>query len=448
MRRYSILLCIAVFQVDVAAAAVAKLEPLVGGLTAPVQLVEPDDGSGRRLIAQQDGVVRVLDSQGKLQPEPFLDLRDRLLPLQQDFEERGLLGFALHPDFARNGRVFASYSAPLRSTAPQNWNHTRRVSEFTAAAGDLTRIDPASERVLLEVDWPSRKHNGGGLAFGPDGYLYIGLGDGGAAHGIGKDVVWDAFNVPATALTWDRVAQDPYSPLGKILRIDVDRGFPGYAVPADNPFAPGGSAAGRGMPEVWALGFRNPFRLAFDNAGALYATATAETLWEAAYHVIGPGNYGWPLLEGTHCIDRLQPRQPPNDCARKDAAGEPLRLPVVEYPNMQASHPDTKVDRDGIGTAITGARKYDGKQIAALRGKLLVSDWSADFKQPSGQLFVADPSAAGQGELWALEKLLQTQTRIIGLSAALDGEIYVLTSETMGPYGNSGKVWRLVPSAD
>ncbi|MDH4981073.1 PQQ-dependent sugar dehydrogenase [Hyphomicrobium sp. D-2] len=448
MRRFFVVLCAVVFHAHVAMGADVKLEPVVSGLTAPIQLEEPDDGSGRRLIAQQDGVVRVLDRDGKLQPEPFLDLRDRLLPLQHDFEERGLLGFALHPDFARNGRVFASYSAPLRSGAPQSWNHTRRVSEFTAAPGDLSRINPASERVLLEVDWPSRKHNGGGLAFGPDGNLYIGLGDGGASHGIGKDVVWDAFNVPAEALTWDRVAQDAHSPFGKILRIDVDDGFPGYAIPPDNPFAPGAAAAGRGMPEVWASGFRNPYRLAFDKAGELYATATAETLWESVYQVNGPGNYGWPLLEGTHCIDRLKPRHPPADCARTDAAGNLLRLPVVEYPNMQASHPDTNVGRTGVGTAITGARKYDGNRIAALRGKLLVSDWSADFKQPSGQLFVADPAAAGEGKLWPLEQLLQSDSRIIGLSADRDGEIYVLTNGTMGPYGSTGQVWRLVPSSD
>jgi glucose/arabinose dehydrogenase len=159
--------------------------------------------------------------------------------LEQDFEERGLLGFALHPDFAKNGRVYVSYAAPLRQGAPQNWNHTRRISEFSTAPGDLSKVVPESERVLIELDWPSRKHNGGALAFGPDGFLYVGLGDGGVSHGVGEKLQWEAFDVPAAALSWDHLAQDTQSLFGKILRLDVDRGFPGYAVPGTTPSSPG-----------------------------------------------------------------------------------------------------------------------------------------------------------------------------------------------------------------
>ena len=409
------------------------------GLTAPIHLEEPGDGSGRRLIVQQDGLVRVLGADGRIAPEPFLDLRARMLPLEQNFEERGLLGFALHRDFARNGRVFATYAAPLRPGAPQSWNHTRRVSEFSARPGDLTKIDAASERVLIEVDWPSRKHNGGALAFGNDGYLYIGLGDGGVSHGIGKQVLWEAFNVPAAALAWDGLAQDTESLFGKILRIDVDRGFPGYAIPRDNPFA-----AGAGRREVWAWGLRNPFRLAFDRAeGSAYVTAVAETLWEAAYRLRAPGNYGWPLREGRHCVDRLQPRKPPANCATQDAEGRRIEMPVVEYPNMQTSHPDTRLGIAGVGTAITGAQVYRGKSIPALVGRLVVTDWSAEFKRPSGQIFVAQPTDRA-GELWPTERVLQVDSRIIGLAEDRAGEMYVLTNETLGPYGVTGKVFQLV----
>jgi glucose/arabinose dehydrogenase len=126
-----------------------------------------------------------------------------------------------------------------------------------------------------------------------------------------------------------------------------------------------------------------------------------------------------------------------------DAAGQPLQLPVVEYPNMQASHPDTKLGIQGVGTAITGARMYRGKEIEQLRGKLLVSDWSASFKEPSGQLFVAEPNAQS-GQLWDLKRLLQIDARIVSLAEDADGEIYVLTNETFGPYGTTGRVWRLV----
>jgi len=415
------------------------LELVADGLTAPVEFVEPADGSGRRLIVQQDGVVRVLQRDGRLAPEPFLDLRPAMLKLEQDFEERGLLGFALHPEFRRNGRVFVSYSAPLRAGAPRNWNHTRRISEFSTPAGDLSHIDPASERVLLELDWPSRKHNGGGLAFGPDGLLYIGLGDSGASHGIGKQVRWQAFDVPAEALTWDNLAQDTESLYGKVLRIDVDRGFPGYAIPAGNPFAKGG-----GRPEIWAWGFRNPYRIAFDREdGSFYVTAVAETLWEAAYRVEGPGNFGWPLMEGTHCVDRLKPRQPPQSCPSRDASGRPILMPVLEYPNMQASHPDTKLGIRGVGTAITGARIYRGKDIAELRGKLLFTDWSADFRKPSGQVFVAQPGGT-KGKPWPYRRLQVIDSRIIGLAEDRGGELYLLTNETFGPYGSTGKVFRVV----
>ncbi|HEU0059441.1 MAG TPA: PQQ-dependent sugar dehydrogenase [Hyphomicrobiaceae bacterium] len=422
-----------------AAAQNLGLQPVVDGLTAPLHLEEPADGSGRKFIVQQHGVVAVLGPDGQLLPEPFLDLRSRLLPLEQNFEERGLLGFALHPEFARNGRLFATYSAPLRPGAPERWNYTRRVSEFSAEPGNLAKIDAASERVLLEIDWPSRKHNGGGLTFGPDGFLYIGLGDGGISHGIGKKVLWEAFEVAAPALTWDGLAQDTESLFGKILRIDVDHGFPGYAIPRDNPFA-----SGSGKKEIWAWGFRNPFRIAFDRQdGGLFVTAVAETLWEAAYRVKGPGNFGWPLLEGMHCVDRLKPRQPPPTCPARDDPGNGMVLPVLEYPNMQASHPETKLGVAGVGTAITGARIYRGAAIPALAGKLVVSDWSAAFKQPSGQIFIADPSS-DSGQLWPYRRALQIDSRIISLAEDRAGEIYVLTNETLGPYGATGKVLRLV----
>ena len=415
-----------------------ELQLVADGLTSPVEMLDPADGSGRRFIVQQDGLVRVLRPDGKLDAEPLLDLRPRMLPLEKNFEKRGLLGFALHPEFRRNGRVFASYSAPLRSSAPANWNYTRRISEFTTPTGDLSRVDANSERVLIELDWPSRKHNGGALAFGADGHLYIGLGDSGASHGIGKQVRWQAFDVPAEGLTWDKLAQDTESLFGKILRIDIDRGFPGYAIPSGNPFARGG-----GRPEIWAWGFRNPYRIAFDREdGSFYLTAIAETLWEAAYRVAMPGNFGWPLMEGTHCIDRLAPRQPPKSCASHDLAGRPLQMPVLEYPNMQTSHPQTKLGIKGVGTAITGARIYRGKEIAALSGKLLFTDWSSDFRKASGQVFVAEPGKPGAG-LWSYRRLMQIDSRIIGLTEDRLGEMYLLTNETFGPYGNTGKVYRI-----
>jgi glucose/arabinose dehydrogenase len=417
------------------------LQLLAQDLTAPIHLEELPDGTGRMLVVQQDGLVKVMLRDGNILPEPFLDLRSRMFALQNDFEERGLLGFALHPQYARNGRFFISYSAPLRDSAPQNWNHTRKISEFTAKIGGVAPVDPLTERVLIAQDWPSRKHNGGGLAFGPDGMLFIGMGDSGASHGFGKSVIWEAFNVPAEGLVWDMMAQDKHSLYGKILRIDVDRGYPGYAIPNGNPLN-----ASQGKSEIWAWGFRNPYRMAFDKNGNgdLYVTAIAETLWEAAYRVKRPGNFGWPLMEASRCVDRLQPRKPPAQCARQGAGGEPLQMPVVEYPNMQVSHPDSSaLNIKGVGTAVTGVRMYRGPAIPLLQGKLVVADWSASFKQASGQLFIAVPQMQNDKQ-WPLEKVLQIESRIISLAEDRNGEIYVLTHEGMGPFGNTGKVYKLV----
>jgi glucose/arabinose dehydrogenase len=440
--RQLIALFVTVVLSGAAAAQTLALKPLVQGLVAPIQLEALPDGSGRMLVVQQNGVVRLLQADGSLAQEPFLDLRPQMLPVANDFEERGLLGFALHPQFARNGRFAVFYSAPLRASAPKAWNHTKRVSEFNIKPGSTGPVDLVTERVLIEQDWPSRKHNGGALAFGPDGLLYIGFGDSGASHGIGPKVLFEAFDVPADLLIWDHLAQDLHSLYGKVLRIDVDRGFPGYAIPPGNPLV--GKA---GRPEVYAWGFRNPYRIAFDRNGSgdFYITATAETLWEAAYRVRRPGNYGWPLIEGTHCVDRLKPREPPAACARTDASGAALELPVVEYANMQVQHPASKLGLTGVGTAITGARMYRGSDIPSLRGKLVFSDWSAAFRQPSGQLFVASPGTAPDA-LWPFERVLQLDARIISLAEDRAGEIYVLTHEGMGPFGETGRVYRLVAS--
>lgn len=411
---------------------------IASGLTAPVALADPGDGSGRLFVVEQHGLVRTMDRAGIMGPD-LLDLRGRLLPLREDFEERGLLGFALHPDFAVNGQVYVSYSAPLRAGAPSGWNHTRRISELTLAPG-ATAIDLASERVLLELDWPSRKHNGGGLGFGVDGFLYIGLGDGGGVHGVGPETLWSAFETPAHAVHWDRLAQDVTTLFGKVLRIDVDRGFPGYGVPPGNPFAGGG-----GRPEIFALGFRNPYRFGMDRlTGAITVTAVAETLWEAVYLIDGPGNFGWPVREGTHCVDRLKPRTPPGDCAEAGAEGWRFRQPVVEYANMQVMHPESGVQAEGIGTAVTGAVIYRGSAAPELRGKLIFTDWSRDFMKPSGQVFAARP-ADGYGDLWPFEKLAELDTRIIGLAEDAEGELYILTNDQLGPFGQSGQIYRLEP---
>ncbi len=421
------------------------LERIAAGLTAPVDIADPNDGTGRLFVAEQSGTIRVLMPDGGVGAEPWLDLGGAMVPLIEGFDERGLLGLALHPDFAANGRLFVTYSAPLRDGAPPGWNYTRRISEFTVAPG-ADRVDPGTERVVISLDWPSRKHNGGGLAFGPDGYLYVGLGDGGGAHGVGLEVAYNAFEVPPHLHHWDGLAQDTTSLFGKILRLDVDRGLPGYAIPPGNPLR-----EAEGRPEIYAWGFRNPYRIAFDPAGhGVFVNAVAETLWEAVYLVDRPGNYGWAVREATHCFDRAAPLDPPSDCARRDALGYAMRDPILEYANRAIEQVGGRsgegAGEKGLGTASVGGRVYRGATIPELEGKLVFADWSRDFQEPSGQLFAAWPSPRHGGP-WAFAKLMEIDRRITSVGQGADGEIDVLTNETFGPYGETGEVHRLVPRA-
>ncbi len=409
-------------------------ELLLAGLVAPIDLATLPDDTDRRLVLDQSGIVHLLQASGALADAPFLDITDRLLPLRQDFEERGLLGMAIHPNYRTNGRFFVSYSAPLADDAPGNWNHTRIVSEFTVDANNPDQLDAGSERILIRQHWPSRKHNGGALAFGPDGYLYVGFGDGGGIHGVGPETLNDAFTVPANRLAWDSTAQDLHSLYGKILRIDVDHGYPGYAVPDDNPLV-----GKPGRDEIYAWGFRNPYRISFDpdNSGRFYITAVAETLWEAIYRVDQPGNYGWPLREGAHCFERTRPLDPPSTCANE--TGAPIFDPVVEYANMSVHREGSKVTMPGVGTAVVGSVMLRESALGDHANHLLIADWSRDFRQPSGQLFIAAESAQPP---WALEHIAQLDTRIVALVQD-GGQLYVMTNDNFGPYGQTGKVFEL-----
>ena len=273
---------------------------------------------------------------------------------------------------------------------------------------DPYRVDPTTERVLFKIQWPGRKHNGGGLAFGPDGMLYIGLGDGGFVHGpSGAD---DPFNVDPDLLFGDLLAQDLTSLYGKILRIDVDRGDP-YRIPGDNPFADHESIPG----EIYAWGFRNPFRISFDPDGdrAMYVSAPAETLFEAVYKVTEPGNFGWAAREGTHCIARTSAFAPPETitcssdaqcpigpqvttcgprgvctCSRRGPLGERIQQPIVEYLNFAVEDPRSQFPGQGFGRASVGGHIYRGKAIKWLRGNLVLGDFAVNLLD--GQILVAE----------------------------------------------------------
>ncbi len=438
------------------------IELVAEGLNAPIFLVAPPDGSGRRLIGDQTGRAYVFSAEGKRLETPFIDLRDRLTPLLQAFDERGLLALAFHPDFAENGLFYVNYSAKRRPESPFGGKtaYTWRLSEFKVSAIDPNRVARGSERVIFELDWVNRKHNGGGLAFGPDGYLYVGIGDGGGAHGVPDVYIApktdaddafrhadlipeDPYRIPERFHKYDRYAQDTSRLKGKILRIDVDRGHPGYGIPPTNLFR--GKAEGRD--EIYAWGFRNPFRLSFDRIGNgdLFVSGVAESLWETIYLVDRPGNYGWAIREGRHCYERARAFDPPKVCPKRGALGEPIREPIVEYPNWSVKRPWSKVEADPMGTASIGGFVYRGSALPGLYGKLVFGDFSTVLERPSGQLFVATPPASW-GALWPVERLIQVDQRLHSLGQDAEGELYLLTTAQGIPVGNTGKVWKLVPA--
>lgn len=418
------------------------LRLVADGFTSPVALVEAPDGSGRRFVVDQVGVIRILTAGGNLLPEPFLDLRSRIVPLMPAFDERGVLGLAFHPGYAGNGRFFVYYSAPLRPGAPAGYDVTARISEFRVSAANANRADPASERVLLEVDKPQFNHNGGTLLFGPsDGYLYISLGDGGGADDVGLGHVEDWYAANAGGNGQDI----QHNLLGNILRIDVDRGAP-YAVPADNPFA-GTPGCADGCDEIWAYGFRNPYRMSFDLGGArdLFVGDAGQELWEEVSIAVKGGNFGWNVKEGTHCFSTDNPDESPPECpdtvgAPHPRAGDPLIDPVIEYANHHQP--------GGLGATVIGGHVYRGQALPQFSGRYVFGDWSREFEEPDGSVFVAMSRKKG---LWHMEQLrIATSPTgrvghyVLGFGQDLAGEMYVLTTDQTGPSGMTGKVYRLV----
>ena len=347
------------------------LAPLVTkGLEKPLFLTHAGDGSDRVYVVEQPGRIRIVEK-GALSSVPFLDILDRVLT---DDTERGLLGLAFHPDYRHNGRFFVNY--------------TRRPDGATVVAeyrrGGSPDAASREERVVLVVMQPESNHNGGMVAFGPDGYLYIGMGDGGAGGDPGNR------------------AQNPEELLGKILRIDVDHGDP-YAIPADNPFAQQG-----GRPEIYAMGMRNPWRFSFDfKTAELWVADVGQEKWEEVDLVTRGGNYGWRLMEGAHCY---------NPAVACPTAG--LAVPVMEY------------GHEAGRCSIIGGYVYRGRALPALQGWYVSGDFC------SGEVFVFRKSDESGG-VAGPTVLLKTSFRISSFGQNEAGELYVLD--------HGGGIYRLVP---
>jgi glucose/arabinose dehydrogenase len=335
---------------------------ITSGLISPVGLANAGDGSGWLYIVEQAGEIRVLRDR-ELVSEPFLDISERV----SCCGERGLLGLAIHPQFAVNGYFFVNYT---------DINGDTVIARFEVS-DDEFHAEPDSEVKLLVIEQPYVNHNGGGIAFGPDGYLYIALGDGGS----GGDPLGNA--------------QNTSSLLGKLLRIDVGESA-GYGIPPDNPYASGGGAA-----EVWIYGLRNPWRFSFDRqTGDLFIGDVGQGAWEEIDFLPAgsPGgvNYGWNLREGSYPYTA-------------GSADEDLELidPVAEYGRDQ-------------GYSVIGGVVYWGEQLLELQGIYLYGDYG------SGNIWGLYPDDDGSWQNWLL---FQTGSRITSFGVDESGEVYYVTQD-------------------
>ncbi len=350
-------------------AGIALVE-VVSGLSTPVYLTSPA-GDPRLFVVEKNGRVRVIRD-GVVLPTPFLDLSAAV----SSGGEQGLLSIAFHPDYASNGFMYASYTDRAGAT---------QIVRYAVSA-DPDAADPSSAVLVLSVAQPFSNHNGGLILFGGDGFLYVGLGDGGS----GADPLGHGQNTGTL--------------LGSLLRIDVDGGSP-YAIPGDNPFANDPSARA----EIWAYGLRNPWRWAFDE-GLLYVADVGQDAWEEVNVVpAGQGglNYGWNLAEGDHCFG-------PPTCDRSDFV-----VPALEY-----AHPS--------GCAITGGFVYRGSDLPEISGHYFYSDFCAGWIRS----FRYDGAAVTDTRQWDFPDV----GGVTSFGADAAGELYVLSE--------SGTVYRLARDAE
>lgn len=338
------------------------LRKFAAGFKSPIFLTHANDGSGRIYVVEQTGRIQVFSKNQGSAPVVFLDIQKKLM---SSSGEMGLLGLAFHPQYKTNGFFYVNYtSVGMKDT----------VSRFQALA-DKKHGDPQSEKILLAIPDPARNHNGGMLAFGPDGFLYIGTGDGGGGGDNYKN------------------SRDPSSLLAKMLRLDVDNGSP-YAIPNSNPFRDQPSYRA----EIWSTGLRNPWRYSFDRKnGDLYIADVGQNQYEEVHfqdrNSAGGEDYGWNVLEGNHCYS------PGKNC---DRTGK--NIPIAEYDHS-------------LGCSVTGGYVYRGKRMPALQGKYFFGDYC------SGRIWQLSRQ---QDDTWDMLEVAKTNLLISSFGEDEDGELYVV----------------------
>jgi plastocyanin/glucose/arabinose dehydrogenase len=423
------------------------LASVASGLSAPNFGTFAPGDRNRLFVTDQVGSLWAIDlaSGGK---SVFGDLSGLLVPLgvsgAGSYDERGLLGLAFHPSYRRNGLLYTFTTEPAGvaadfSTLPAgtaaNSQSVIREWKVPAPTNPASVIDPGSSRVLLRIDKPQFNHNGGTLAFGKDGFLYISTGDGGAANDQG------------TGHSAGGNAQDRSNVLGKILRIDPGRRTAAngqYGIPQKNPFAPkrgvrGGQSgcADGACDEIYAYGFRNPYRFSFDSVqGGLYAADAGQNAVEEVDVVKAGGNYGWPVKEGRFCFDAAGGFV----TNAKSCGSGKLVNPVAQY------------DHDE-GSAIIGGFVYRGKAVRALRGHYLFGDYARSFNNDGRLFYLLRKNIAGSNPPISKSNLAELQLAgqsglglsLLGFGQDAAGELYVLGNTTGVPGGSTGVVLKIVP---
>ncbi len=337
-----------------------KLTSITAGLKGPLYVTHNRDDNGMLFVVEQDGLIKIV-ANGAARAEPFLDVSGLV---SRDGSERGLLGMAFHPDYSQNGYFYINYTA---------LDGKNTIARYQVSSDSFYTANPDSGLIVLAVEDPYPNHNAGQLAFGPDGYLYIGMGDGGSAGDTQGN------------------GQNPKALLGKMLRLDVNGSEP-YSIPPDNPFTANETLA----PEVWAWGLRNPWRYSFDRAtGDLYIADVGQNQWEEVNFQpadsSGGENYGWNYFEGTHPYDG----QP---------SPEGLVMPIAEY-----NHSD--------GCSVTGGYVYRGQLLPALAGAYVFGDFC------SGAVWKTERDENGG---WQTTRLMDSGRVISSFGEDAAGELYLV----------------------
>jgi glucose/arabinose dehydrogenase len=437
------------------------IEVVATGLTSPLKALAAPGDPNHLFVVDQPGKLWVIDLTTK-DKRVFLDISSRLVTLgvcgPNTFDERGFLGVAFHPDYARNGRLFTYNSEPTSgpptfpSTLPQGVapDHQNVIAEWRvrnpSQAGAV--VDPRSRRELLRVDWPQFNHDAGDMAFGPDGKLYFAMGDGGGADDADGQLFTTAppqypvcGSAPIVGHQGNGNAQKLNTPLGKTHRIDVDGRNSAnrqYGIPADNPFVDTPGA----IREIWSFGHRNPFRFSFDGPTLIVGDVGQNDIEEVDVVMRG-GNYGWNIKEGTLFFhingNEVGFASPSPDPARIVPSG--LIDPVAQYDTHHEGH-------SAIGGYI-----YRGSAISSLRGRYVFGDYSLLFKFPTGphdygRLFATSIGGSGLNPISELLVLPggAVSLAVLGMGQDANGELYVLGNIFGVPFGTDGRVLRLVPA--